>query len=63
MSAITETKTFSDDTAEALESAYESFSHQFETSEGGSIRAGSEEHEAMGDHELEQEQIVRQKRS
>ena len=54
---------FEDDTASALEGAYDSFLDQFETSEGGSIHVGESVHEeAMEDEELEQEQIVKQKR-
>ncbi|MBM9461283.1 F0F1 ATP synthase subunit alpha [Nocardioides sp. zg-536] len=46
-----------------LASAYDSFLDQFETSEGGSIKVGSEAAaEALADDELEQEQIVKQKR-
>jgi len=62
MGTIQETKDFSDDTGSALESAYDSFLDQFETSEGGSIKAGREEHEALEDEDVEQEQIVKQKR-
>ena len=42
--------------------SFDSFADQFETSDGGSIKPGHEEHEAMGDGEEEQEQIVKQKR-
>ncbi len=62
MDAIRETKQFSDDTAQHMEDAYNSFLDQFETSEGGSIKAGKEEHEALPEDEVEQEQIVKQKR-
>ncbi|HET9861428.1 MAG TPA: F0F1 ATP synthase subunit alpha [Nocardioidaceae bacterium] len=62
LDTIRETKDFSDDTEQSLEGAYESFLDQFETSEGGSIRAGKEEHEALEDQDVEQEQIVKQKR-
>ncbi len=62
MDAIRESRDFSDDTAQALESAYDSFLDQFETSEGGSIKAGTEKHEALEDEDVEQEQIVKQKR-
>ncbi len=62
LDTIRETNDFSDDTAHALEGAYDSFLDQFETSEGGSIKAGKEEHEALPEDELEQEQIVKQKR-
>ena len=62
LSAVMETKDFTDDTAQSLEAAYESFLDQFETSEGQTIRAGIEEHEALPADQLEQEQIVKQKR-
>ncbi|QNN51965.1 F0F1 ATP synthase subunit alpha [Nocardioides mesophilus] len=62
MSTIAETNDFTDDTAEALEKAYDSFLDQFETSEGQSIKPGREEVEALPADEVEQEQIVKQKR-
>jgi F-type H+-transporting ATPase subunit alpha len=62
LSTIREATQFTDDTAQSLESAYNSFLDQFETSEGGSIKPGKEEHEALPEDELEQEQIVKQKR-
>ena len=62
MDTIAETNDFTDDTDHALEGAYDSFLDQFETSEGGSIKAGKEEHEALEDEDVEQEQIVKQKR-
>ena len=61
LEGIRESGKFDDDTASAVESAYESFADQFETSEGGSIRAGKEEHEALGDEDVEQEKIVKQR--
>ncbi|GAA3665740.1 F0F1 ATP synthase subunit alpha [Nocardioides ginsengisoli] len=61
LAAIRETQKFEDEAG--LVAAYESFLSQFETSEGGSIKVGHEpEAEALGDDELEQEQIVKQKR-
>jgi F-type H+-transporting ATPase subunit alpha len=61
LSSIRETTKFEDDTAESLDSAYESFLDQFETSEGGSIKVGTEAPaEALEDED--QEQIVKQKR-
>jgi F-type H+-transporting ATPase subunit alpha len=63
LDTITETREFTDDTASALDKAYDSFLNQFETSEGESVKAGREEFEALEDEEVEQEQIVRQKRS
>ena len=62
LDTIRETLDFSDDTSSSLESAYDSFLDQFETSDGQSIKAGKEEHEALPEDELEQEQIVKQKR-
>ena len=62
LSTIRETLKFEEGTEQALESAYESFLDQFETSEGGSIKAGHEEHVALEDEDVEQEQIVKQKR-
>jgi len=62
LDAIRESGKFDDDNRSALEGAYESFTDQFETSEGGSIKVGHEEHEALADEDVEQEQIVKQKR-
>jgi F-type H+-transporting ATPase subunit alpha len=62
LDGIAETNNFDDDTESALEDAYNSFLDQFETSDGQSIKAGKEEHEALPEDELEQEQIVKQKR-
>ncbi|PWN04106.1 F0F1 ATP synthase subunit alpha [Nocardioides silvaticus] len=61
LNAIRETQKFEDE--DGVAAAYDSFLDQFETSEGGSIKVGHEpEAEAMADDELEQEQIVKQKR-
>ena len=63
LSTIRETLQFSDETEGDTASAYDSFLNQFETSEGQSIRPGTEaEVEPVSDEELEQEQIVKQKR-
>jgi F-type H+-transporting ATPase subunit alpha len=63
LAAIRESLKFEDDTEQSLSEAYDSFLDQFETSEGGSIQVGKDVHEeAMEDDELEQEQIVKQKR-
>ncbi|MBM9462940.1 F0F1 ATP synthase subunit alpha [Aeromicrobium sp. YIM 150415] len=62
LDAIRESGRFEDDNGSALESAYDSFLDQFETSEGQSIKAGHEEFEALEDEDVEQEQIVKQKR-
>ena len=60
--AIRESGKFEDDTESSLEDAYSSFLDQFETSEGESIKPGREEFEALDDEDVEQEQIVKQKR-
>ena len=60
LAGIRETTKFEDE--DGLAAAYDSFLDQFETSEGGSIKAGKEEAEALEDDELGQEQIVKQKR-
>ncbi|MDQ3481487.1 MAG: F0F1 ATP synthase subunit alpha [Actinomycetota bacterium] len=62
MDAIRETHDFSDDTAKSLQSAFDSFLDQFETSEGKSLKAGREDFEALEDEDVEQEQIVKQRR-
>ena len=62
LDTIAETNDFTEDTEHALEQAYDKFLDQFETSDGQSIKAGKEEHEALPEDELEQEQIVKQKR-
>ncbi len=63
LDAIRETGKFEDDNEQALEAAYDSFLDQFETGDGESIKSGHEEHEALADEDVEQEQIVKQKRS
>ncbi|MFC6286596.1 F0F1 ATP synthase subunit alpha [Nocardioides sp. GCM10027113] len=61
LSAIRESLKFEDETEKSLEGAYDSFLDQFETSEGGSIKVGTEpQAEALEDED--QEQIVKQKR-
>ena len=62
LDGIRESDTFDEDTASALSDAYDEFAKQFETGEGGSIQAGHEEFEALSDDDVEQEQIVKQKR-
>jgi len=62
LDAIRESGKFEDDNEQALEQAYDSFLDQFQTSEGQSIKAGHEEFEALADEDVEQEQIVKQKR-
>ena len=62
LASIRESMDFTEDTASALEDAYNSFLDDFETSEGESIKPGKEQHEALEDEDVEQEQIVKQKR-
>ena len=62
LETIGETMKFEDETEKSVESAYDDFLDQFETSEGGSIKAGHEEHEALEDEDIDQEQIVKQKK-
>jgi F-type H+-transporting ATPase subunit alpha len=62
LDGIRESLSWDDDTDAAVEKAFDNFAEQFETSEGGSIKAGHEEHEPLDDEEVEQEQIVKQKR-
>jgi F-type H+-transporting ATPase subunit alpha len=61
LSNIRESKVFDDDTAAALTEEIARFKGQFQTSDG-KLLAGREEHQAMAEDEVEQEQIVRQKR-
>ncbi len=62
LDGIRESLDFTDDTESALDSAYDSFLDRFETSDGRSLKAGREEFEALEDEDIEQEQIVKQKR-
>jgi F-type H+-transporting ATPase subunit alpha len=62
LDGIRESRKFDDDTDSALSGAFDQFLNQFETSDGKPIKAGREEAEALGDEDVEQEQIVRQKR-
>jgi F-type H+-transporting ATPase subunit alpha len=63
LESIASSLNFGDDTASSLEKAYDDFLDQFETSEGGSIKAGHEEHEEIDDEDIDQEQIVKQKKA
>jgi F-type H+-transporting ATPase subunit alpha len=58
---IRETKTFDDDTAAALREQIAEFKKGFQTSEG-KLLAGREEHVALEQEDVTQEQIVRQRR-
>ena len=60
LSAIRETQKFEDEAG--LTAAYDEFLNQFESSDGGAVKPGHEEAEALEDDALEQEQIVKQKR-
>ncbi|MFE6510417.1 F0F1 ATP synthase subunit alpha [Nocardioides sp. NPDC057767] len=62
LAAIRESLKFEDSTESALSGAYDSFLDQFETSEGASVKPGSAKEEALADEDVEQEQIVKQKR-
>jgi F-type H+-transporting ATPase subunit alpha len=62
LDTIRESRDWTDDTEAAVSKAFDTFAQQFETSEGGSIKSGHEEHEALDDEDVEQEQIVKQKR-
>jgi F-type H+/Na+-transporting ATPase subunit alpha len=58
---IRETKNFDDDTAAALREQIDEFKKGFQTSEG-KLLAGREEHVALEEEDVTQEQIVRQRR-
>jgi F-type H+-transporting ATPase subunit alpha len=62
LDGIRESGAFDSDTEQELEKAYDTFTGQFETSEGGSIRVGKETFDQLADEEIQQEQIVKQKR-
>jgi F-type H+-transporting ATPase subunit alpha len=63
LTTISESKKFEEGTEKDLGTAYDSFLDQFETSEGESIKPGTEAKvDPTEDDELEQEQIVKQKK-
>jgi F-type H+-transporting ATPase subunit alpha len=62
LAGIRESLKFEDSTESELKKAYDAFLDQFETSEGHSIKPGSAKEEALADEDVEQEQIVKQKR-
>jgi F-type H+-transporting ATPase subunit alpha len=63
LETIGDSRKFEDDTAEKVGAAYDEFLDQFETSDGESIKPGTEaKADPVKDEELEQEQIVKQKR-
>ncbi len=61
LDGIRETNLFNDDAQQAVVAALDAFKPTFQTS-GGQLLAGREETEAMAEEDVEQEQIVRQKR-
>ncbi|TWD75136.1 ATP synthase F1 subcomplex alpha subunit [Kribbella amoyensis] len=61
LDSIRESGQFDDDAAQAVTSALDAFKPTFQTSEG-QLLVGKEETEAMDEEDVEQEQIVRQKR-
>ncbi|MGI8457921.1 MAG: F0F1 ATP synthase subunit alpha [Propionibacteriaceae bacterium] len=62
LGTIKETKLFDDDAANEVSSQIDKFKKGFETSDG-KLLAGREEHEPIAEDEVEQEQIVKQRRS
>src|SRR5699024_4536931 len=62
LGTIRETKKFDDDTASALRSEIDEFKKGFQTSDGHFLKAGREEHQPLEDDDVEQAQIVTQKR-
>ncbi len=61
LDAVRESGKFEDESAEAVTSALDAFKPTFQTS-GGELLVGREETKAMDEEDVEQEQIVRQKR-
>ncbi|MEV6281222.1 F0F1 ATP synthase subunit alpha [Kribbella sp. NPDC051770] len=61
LDAVRESGKFEDDSAEAVTAALDAFKPTFQTS-GGELLVGREETKAMDEEDVEQEQIVRQKR-
>ncbi|MGO2036562.1 MAG: F0F1 ATP synthase subunit alpha [Brevibacterium sp.] len=61
LGTIRETKLFDDDSAAAVEEEINKFKKSFQTSDG-KLLAGREEYEALDEEQVEQEQIVKQKR-
>jgi F-type H+-transporting ATPase subunit alpha len=63
LQTIRETRAIDDDTAKALDDAIAAFTREFHTGEGKPLAVvGREQHEALDEGEVEQEQIVRQRR-
>ncbi|MBU8577800.1 F0F1 ATP synthase subunit alpha [Brevibacterium luteolum] len=62
LDAIRETQKLEDDTRDELTTAIKDFSDGFQTSEDGGVHVGSEEFDSADEDEVQQEQIVKQKR-
>ncbi len=62
LGVIKETGKFEDDTAEALKAEVDEFKKTFRTEDRNPVEAGHEESAALDEGDVEQEQIVRQKR-
>jgi F-type H+-transporting ATPase subunit alpha len=62
LDTIRESRQLSDETEAALRSAVRDFKREFTTGEGRPLVVGYEESEPLGEAEVEQEKIVRQKR-
>ncbi|MGN6300242.1 MAG: F0F1 ATP synthase subunit alpha [Angustibacter sp.] len=62
LGTIKETGKFEDDTAEALKAEVDAFKKTFRTEDRNPVEAGHEESAALDEGDVEQEQIVRQKR-
>jgi F-type H+/Na+-transporting ATPase subunit alpha len=62
LTTIRETSKFEDDTRDALVAEVTSFKAGFAGSGGAAVEAGTEEADALADADVDQEQIVRQKR-
>ena len=63
LQTIRETRAIDDDNQKALDDAIAAFTGEFHTGEGKPLATvGREQHEALDEGEVEQEQIVRQRR-
>ncbi|CAN5157182.1 MAG: F0F1 ATP synthase subunit alpha [Nocardioides sp.] len=62
LSGIRETTKFDDAAEDELAKAYDAFLNAFETSDGRSVKPGSDKADALDDDAVGQEQIVKQKR-
>jgi len=62
LETIAKTTKFEDETESSISKAYDDFLDQFETGEGKSIKAGHEESQPLEDEDIDQEQIVKQKK-